>query len=1031
MLESGGPTTQAGIFYQNSIAALYIGRMCDMGRRPSHERVIEVRVEAPTYVDDIVVTYADQHRKWVQVKEDLRFWDSDKAWKKLWKDFEEQRWSANFGLEDRLVLVLGTNRDNYHVLRELCERAHGSLDFSEWNRRLTKNMSSLKEQICSFITAKNRSDEAVFELFSFIDVQIIPLQYIEHDDVPRWMPASSVAPMTLFRLLRDRCGGQARNREVFRAPNLLAELEGEHRVSVLEPQTSGAPAYRDTIFRNYSRLEVPGTNLSGDISQLFLWPVLQEVDLASLRLTDIEDEDPRYQQSYSLGTVDVRSFPNSTLKRAVVVAGAGFGKTTLLTAIAHRLSSTLWLPVLVPLPELAESGETILEFLKEEVNRKFDVQVLWDYYCDNGRAVILFDGLDELTPRDRRRVLHLIGNFSSRHPEVPWLLTVRDAKALSAPVEANTLRLDVLDYKQIHELATAYREVGSSVDVSELLSQIQAYPDLALLTRIPLFLALLLATTRTSEPLPRRRSDLIERYLYVVLHPDEYKPSLPVVLDPTELREVAERLAFTALEQGKTSLTEVEITQILRPAEYKLSTSQYIEALQICGIVRRSVERLSFAFPVVQEYLAAKYLVTHFPDQLTQRFSYSARRPWAQMLQFALERHPAADQVIEDLLEHADDAFGTTLRLIGQCIVNGARISTTLRNRVGHRLGELWESLPYTLRENIGKMIAHGFTSPLPPNVRASLVRGCGLQSGGDDIVLACNDADLSRAVLEVMLAKDPELHSYPNAFCEIANTIAPEALQLCIQRAKGAEQGTVDYFKRCAARVGVPPENIHGPIELTAQFRAAGNSDFVKALDEALYEEIPAGFVHRDFAVQVDESVEGLEAYLRDKMDDGYSGRLLAGFCWEWSDPKRDGTLVDDVRLGPSWSRPWNRKAVNGPYSPDRHPYTLWANREENQLGEVGCIYSVQGFEFDYVGVIWGPDLVWRDGRWVARPEKSLDPGINGRNGPIPEKKALPLLKNAYRVLCSRAMTGCSVFCLDEETAEYLRRALGAPSHF
>jgi DUF2075 family protein len=75
-----------------------------------------------------------------------------------------------------------------------------------------------------------------------------------------------------------------------------------------------------------------------------------------------------------------------------------------------------------------------------------------------------------------------------------------------------------------------------------------------------------------------------------------------------------------------------------------------------------------------------------------------------------------------------------------------------------------------------------------------------------------------------------------------------------------------------------------------------------------------------------------------------------------------------------------------------DLHPYTLWANRED-QLGEVGCIYSVQGFEFDFVGVIWGPDLVWRDGRWVARPGKSSDPRINGRNGPIPEKKALPLL--------------------------------------
>jgi hypothetical protein len=247
-------------------------------------------------------------------------------------------------------------------------------------------------------------------------------------------------------------------------------------------------------------------------------------------------------------------------------------------------------------------------------------------------------------------------------------------------------------------------------------------------------------------------------------------------------------------------------------------------------------------------------------------------------------------------------------------------------------------------------------------------------------------------------------------------------------QRLRKAEEGTIDYFKRCAIRVGVQPENIHGPIELTAQFRAAGNSDFVKVLDKALYEEIPTGFSHRNFAVQVDCSVKGLEAYLQDKIGEGYSARLLAGFCWEWSDPNYDGTLVDDVRLGPYWSRPWNRKALNRNYPPDRHPYTLWANRVTNQLGEVGCIYSVQGFEFDYVGVIWGSDLVWRDNRWVAQPEKSFDSEMRRGKRLISEETALPLLKNAYRVLCSRAIRGCSIYCMDEETVEYLRRALGEP---
>ena len=43
--------------------------------------------------------------------------------------------------------------------------------------------------------------------------------------------------------------------------------------------------------------------------------------------------------------------------------------------------------------------------------------------------------------------------------------------------------------------------------------------------------------------------------------------------------------------------------------------------------------------------------------------------------------------------------------------------------------------------------------------------------------------------------------------------------------------------------------------------------------------------------------------------------------------------------------------------------------------IEQVGCVYTAQGFEFDYVGVIFGPDLVYRPGiGWVGQPEESKD---------------------------------------------------------
>ena len=38
----------------------------------------------------------------------------------------------------------------------------------------------------------------------------------------------------------------------------------------------------------------------------------------------------------------------------------------------------------------------------------------------------------------------------------------------------------------------------------------------------------------------------------------------------------------------------------------------------------------------------------------------------------------------------------------------------------------------------------------------------------------------------------------------------------------------------------------------------------------------------------------------------------------------------------------------------------SFWAT-DSGGLDQVGCVYTAQGFEFDYVGVVFGRDLVYR----------------------------------------------------------------------
>jgi hypothetical protein len=206
---------------------------------------------------------------------------------------------------------------------------------------------------------------------------------------------------------------------------------------------------------------------------------------------------------------------------------------------------------------------------------------------------------------------------------------------------------------------------------------------------------------------------------------------------------------------------------------------------------------------------------------------------------------------------------------------------------------------------------------------------------------------------------------------------------------------------------------------DLATQFRCGGSREYIAWVDWLLgfRSEVPEDF-RSYYRFEVASDPYDLETVLQ-LAPDG-SARLVGGFCWPWTDPADDGTLTNDVVIG-DWRRPWNRKeAKNRTYPPARHPYTLWATTSEG-LGQVGCIYSAQGFEFDRVGVIWGPDLVWRSGKWVGQRGKSKDRGARLAHG----DDFTRLVRHAYRVLLTRGIAGTRVLCLDPETREQIIRCM------
>jgi hypothetical protein len=165
------------------------------------------------------------------------------------------------------------------------------------------------------------------------------------------------------------------------------------------------------------------------------------------------------------------------------------------------------------------------------------------------------------------------------------------------------------------------------------------------------------------------------------------------------------------------------------------------------------------------------------------------------------------------------------------------------------------------------------------------------------------------------------------------------------------------------------------------------------------------------------------MEAVLEAKRSDGYAARIAAGFCWPWSDPRPDGSLVPDVRIG-TWARPWNVKGDRGVGGAP--PAPLWAT-DPAGFGQVGCIYTAQGFEYDWSGVIIGPDLVWRDGRFVSVRSANQDPDFRNHKK-VSDEQFDRLVRNVYKVLLTRGMVGTVIFTTDLQTREALGRLVRQP---
>jgi hypothetical protein len=126
--------------------------------------------------------------------------------------------------------------------------------------------------------------------------------------------------------------------------------------------------------------------------------------------------------------------------------------------------------------------------------------------------------------------------------------------------------------------------------------------------------------------------------------------------------------------------------------------------------------------------------------------------------------------------------------------------------------------------------------------------------------------------------------------------------------------------------------------------------------------------------------------------------------YAWDWKS-KNDPDLFD-IQIGEYFYR-WN--SVNGD----------WIN-SANALNEIVCFQTVQGYDLNYVGVIIGPELIYKDDRIVFLKEKYKD--RYGKHNSKSESDMLNYVINIYKTLMTRGILGTYIYVCDEGLRAYLR---------
>lgn len=262
-------------------------------------------------------------------------------------------------------------------------------------------------------------------------------------------------------------------------------------------------------------------------------------------------------------------------------------------------------------------------------------------------------------------------------------------------------------------------------------------------------------------------------------------------------------------------------------------------------------------------------------------------------------------------------------------------------------------------------------------------------------------------------------------------------------QRIKFSEQGTlrniIDSVDKIKVKTGLAIT--YTTHKLETQMRAAYKSNYIKLVTDFLEGSLQdTRGVDSSYEVNVFDSLQHMNNVMKE-LNETNRCKWIASYCWDWSGNLNKSDIIINQEEY-VFSKTWN---------PKDNQFEWYIGKEEADLNQVACVYTSQGLDYAYTGILFWDDLYYENGQWKVDLNKIKDRGfikeiVNYYGGQLSNKlkdgkwqvnysgvvyeiddflkqanadreEILKLVKNIYRIILSRASKGINIWFKHEDT--------------